>query len=404
MTLFVTSCGDYTIRPANVHDDPSDSPTYEPSTTIGGHDAPSPTPSHPAFSLPPGYGTPSPRPSTVPSPGTDPDCRVDEILEPSCGVWWGASPWRGNVYPLEEASGRRMDIVYTWHGVDQHELPNERERHLAAEGRFIHANVEARRFTRKGHPAVDYSDIIEGRFDDSLRSQARGVAELGAPVFITFDHEADANRRYNKRGTPREFVQAWRHIVDLYRDNGADNAIFVWNVTGWPHNFDRLPGLWPGNDYVDWISWEAYNMTGCELQPRWDHVLSFEEALAPMYEWVQTEGERHGIDPDKPVMIGEAGTVPIPGDPDATAQWYAEIPETLTKYERVRAVQIWDDMTAPTCDFRVLKNEAAREGFVEASRHDYLNIPDEAREAILEALELVDKLKGIGDDPRQERD
>ena len=29
---------------------------------------------------------------------------------------------------------------------------------------------------------------------------------------------------------------------------------------------------------------------------------------------------------------------------------------------------------------------------------------DEAREAILEALELVDKLKGIGDDPRQERD
>lgn len=316
-------------------------------------------------------------------------------MEPTCGVWWGASPHRGDVEPLEAAADRPLDIVYTWHGVDQHRVPTDRERALAEQGRFVHVNIEARRFNAQGHPAQSYSDIIAGRFDDSLRGQARRVADLDLPFFVTFDHEADAGKRYNTRGTPEEFVRAWRHIVDLYRDNGADNAVFVWNVTGWPANLDRLPGLWPGNDYVDWISWEAYNMTGCELQPRWDHVDTFEEALRPAYEWIQNEGPEHGIDPDKPVMIGEMGTVPIPGAPEATKEWYADIPEALQKYERIRAVKLWDGITAPTCDFRVLENRHATDGYLKASRDRYVNVPHQVREAVDDAMELADKARKL---------
>ncbi|QBI55822.1 glycoside hydrolase family 26 protein [Streptomonospora litoralis] len=305
-------------------------------------------------------------------------------------MWWGASPYRGDVRPLERATGRRLDIVYTWHGVDQHRVPTPKERRLAEQGRFIHANIEAKRFNVRGHPVQSYRDIIRGRFDDSLRSQARRVADLDLPFFVTFDHEADANKRYHTRGTPREFVRAWRHIVDIYRRNGADNAIFVWNVTGWEGNLHRLPSLWPGNDYVDWISWEAYNMTGCELQPHWDHVDTFEEALRPAYEWLQREGPEHGIDPGKPIMIGEMGTVPIPGDPQATREWYADIPETLRKYDRIRAVKLWDGITAPTCDFRVLRDRHAARGYLDAADDRYVNVPRQAREAIDEAMELAE--------------
>ncbi|MFC3517971.1 glycoside hydrolase family 26 protein [Streptomonospora nanhaiensis] len=317
---------------------------------------------------------------------------MSAIMEPSCAVWWGASPWEGDPRPLEKVTGRPMDIVYTWHGVDQHQVPTDREVALAREGRMLHANIEARRFEKPGHPDLSYRQIIEGELDDSLTAQARNIAELGMPFFVTFDHEADAKRRYNTRGTPEEFVAAWRHIVDLYRANGADNAIFVWNVTGWPDNLDRLPGLWPGNSYVDWISWEAYNMTGCELQPHWEHVESFEDALRPTYEWIQTEGEKHGIDPGKPVMIGEMGTVPL-RDPRATAAWYAEIPETLRKYERVRAVKLWDGMTAPTCDFRVLRDAHAAHGYSRAARDPYVNVPERAREAIEDALALAEQAR-----------
>ncbi|GAB3452371.1 hypothetical protein GCM10027570_30560 [Streptomonospora sediminis] len=300
--------------------------------------------------------------------------------------------------PLERAAKRPLDIVRTWHGVDQDRIPTSRERRLAAEGRFIHANIEAKKFNAEGKPAQSYSDIAGGRFDDSLRSQAQGVARLDAPFFVTFDHEADANKRYRTRGTPQEFVAAWRHIVDIYRRNGADNAIFVWNVTGWEANLDRLPGLWPGNDYVDWISWEAYNMTGCELQPSWDHVDTFEDALRPAYEWFQHQAPEHGIDPGKPVMIGEMGTVPIPGDPQATREWYADIPGTLRDYHRIRAVQLWDGITAPTCDFRVLRDQSATHGYLDAADNGYVNVPDQARKAVDEAM------KSAGDAHRQARE
>ena len=304
-------------------------------------------------------------------------CTVSDIMEPSCGVWWGASPYRDDIGPLESAVDRDMDIVYTWRGIDQANVPGERERRMVAEGRFVHTNIEARHFNRQGHPPIDYRDIIAGRFDESLRAQARGVAELGVPYFVTFDHEADGNQRYNNRGTPEEFVRSWRHIVDLYRQEGADNAIWVWNVTGWEGNLDRLPGLWPGNDHVDWISWEAYNMTDCDAMPHWDKVDSFEEALAPAYEWIQEEGPKHGIDPDKPVMIGEMGTTDI--GPRETLRWYADIPRVLREYERVRAVKVWDNKVSAGCDFRIGANRYARKGFEMAGRDPYVNLPDRVR-------------------------
>lgn len=309
--------------------------------------------------------------------GYEVECAVSEILEPSCGVWWGASPYEDRIEPLEEAVDRRMDIVYTWRGIDQENIPNERERKLIDEGRFVHSNIEARRFTRSGHPPVTYRSIIDGDFDRSLRSQARAIARLDTPYFLTFDHEADADKRYDERGAPEEFVRAWRHIVDLYREEGAGNAIWVWNVTGWEDNLDRLPGLWPGNDYVDWLSWEAYNMSGCDLHPNWTEPLSFEEALRPAYEWVQTEGPGHGIDPDKPVMIGEMGTTHM--GPRQTLEWYTEIPDVLRRYERVRAVKMWDNKVSSGCDFRIRADEHAQRGFEEAGRDPYVNLPEQVR-------------------------
>ena len=315
-----------------------------------------------------------------PSADTERRCTVSEILEPACGVWWGGSPHDNDLSRLEAAAGRTLDIVYTWRGIDQARIPGERERRLVAEGRLVHTNIEARRFTRPGHPDVSYRSVLDGEFDAVLRAQARAVAELGVPYFLTFDHEADANKRYNTRGTPQEFTRAWRHIVDLYEEEGADNAIWVWNVTGWEDNLGRLPGLWPGNEYVDWLSWEAYNMTGCDLMPHWDHIVSFEEAVRPAYEWIQNEGPRHGIDPTKPVMIGEMGTTFIGAR--ETVEWYTQVPKVLPEYERIRAVKVWDSKVSDGCDFRVSVNRYAEQGFETAGRDPYVNLPDRVRRLV----------------------
>ncbi|WP_017584053.1 glycoside hydrolase family 26 protein [Nocardiopsis valliformis] len=344
---------------AGVGDAPSDAATPAESQ---------PPESQPAHRSAPLLGMPSSR---------EIHCTVSDILEPSCGVWWGASPYGDDVRALESAVGRDMDIVYTWRGIDQPNVPGDRELRMIAEGRFVHTNIEARRFTRPGHPDISYRSIINGEFDSSLRSQARAIAELDVPYFVTFDHEADGKNRYNKRGTPAQFVRSWQHIVDLYRSEGADNVIWVWNVTGWPGNMNRLPGLWPGNNYVDWISWEAYNMTGCDKMNNWTHVDSFEDALAPTYEWIQEEGPKHGIDPTKPVMIGEMGTTNI--GPRETLKWYTDVPDVLKRYERVRAVKLWDSKVGDGCDFRIQANEYARRGFELAGQDPYVNLPERVR-------------------------
>jgi hypothetical protein len=111
--------------------------------------------------------------------------------------------------------------------------------------------------------------------------------------------------------------------------------------------------------------------------PNWRHVDSFEDALRPAYEWIQNEGPKHGIDATKPVMIGEMGTTDI--GPRETLKWYTDVPDTLKRYERVRAVKLWDSKVGDGCDFRIQTNEYARRGFELAGQDPYVHLPERVR-------------------------
>ena len=57
---------------------------------------------------------------------------------------------------------------------------------------------------------------------------------------------------------PGEFVAAWRHVVDIFRAQGATNVTWVWcpNIVG-PKS--QLTGLYPGDNYTDWVCMDGYN-------------------------------------------------------------------------------------------------------------------------------------------------
>jgi beta-mannanase len=63
---------------------------------------------------------------------------------------------------------------------------------------------------------------------------------------------------YSFGENPADFVAAWRRVVDIFRAEGASNALFVWN----PNCEDIGPHHWteyyPGNDYVDWVAIDLY--------------------------------------------------------------------------------------------------------------------------------------------------
>lgn len=303
------------------------------------------------------------------SPGRK-SCHTTRLLVPTCGAWWGVSPDGDSLATLEHRTHRKFDLVQLWHGIDQGDIPKPKEKALATSGHLLHYNIAARRFGGGGR--VSYAAIARGRFDSTLTAQARHFAGFGRRVFVTFDHEADAKTR-RQSGSPRQFAAAWRHVHDTYRRAGAENVVWVWVVTGYPGNFGKLAQLYPGNRYVDWVSWEDEDTGRCtrgNRSPQFSR--SFEDGLRPMVDWLKTTGAKAGIDRHKPYMITGMGTILYPGDPRASARWYRAVPRVLRKYPQVKAVQLWDN-AAGRCDFRVTSHGSVTAAFAGAGHDPYVN-------------------------------
>jgi mannan endo-1,4-beta-mannosidase len=104
------------------------------------------------------------------------------------------------------------------------------------------------------------ASIAAGEEDAFLDSYAQAVKSFGHPVIISFGHEMNGNW-YPWGWThtqPAVFVQAWRHIVDVFRQNGADNVTWVWTVNSVNPTEGPLADYWPGDSYVDWVAFDAY--------------------------------------------------------------------------------------------------------------------------------------------------
>ena len=293
-------------------------------------------------------------PSTGLSTHPTDSCPASTDLVPSCGrVLWGLATRPQSLPALsavEDSVGRAFDIVYNYHDIND-VIPTETEVSEVQQGRTLHLAIAARIYGATPD-TVTYADIASGKYDAGLERQAAGVASLEVPVFMTFDQEANQHDKLGPRGTAADFRAAWRHIHALYVQAGATNAVWVWVMTGAVENLTRAGRLWPGNDVVDWISWNVYNQSGCgsgHVTP--SMYASFETAMKPFYTFIHTQGPSLGIDANKPMMISETGSVTYADDPRRTALWYATIPATVKKYPQIKAVTLWDSKTSDACDY-----------------------------------------------------
>lgn len=293
-------------------------------------------------------------------------CKADDS---SCTVLWGVAVPDGSaraVKHVESALGAKFNFVYSYHDIND-EVPSSDDKEIVAAGHGLHISIIPRDFALADKNTVLWKDVAAGRYDTNLMQQARGVAGLPGRVFVTFDHEPDQAAKV-ARGTPHDYIAAWRHVHDLYERAGAKNVTWVWVMMGWKPAFSRAGKLWPGNKYVDWISWEVYNHSGCFQGTAGSaNEESFRVGVETAYEWFHHSGKEYGINPDKPMMISESGTVLYPGDPQRTAKWYAEVPSVLSKYPQIRAVTLFDNHV-DTCDYQFQKQPAALDAVSKAMR------------------------------------
>ncbi len=301
-------------------------------------------------------------------------CSVGAKLVPSCGVLWGiyttrvaGQGWATPFLDIEQSIGRRLDLVKRYHDWSNAggsgQFPDRYETQLGADGSRVLYFAWTSNIWSQGTFA-SWGDIADGVYDESvILPEAARIKAWGQPVFLDFDHEMDGRTR-TANGTPAEYVAAYRHIREVMAAAGADNIIWAWVPTGTMANTARIKAMYPGDAYVDWVGYDPYNFYDCNGSS-WETPY---ESLAPFYTWLANNGMG-----DKPVLLGEYGSVPDSSDPQRVADWYTGVSDALAQMPRIKAVIQWNSSTSSTCDFRVTGSPEAMSGFRSASLDPYIN-------------------------------
>jgi hypothetical protein len=152
---------------------------------------------------------------------------------------------------------------------------------------------------------ISFAGIVDGDFDHYLKSLATDVASYGARtgqgVIIGFGHEM--NGRWFSWGyehvAPSLFVAAWRHVVSVFRQQGADDVTWLWtvNIIDVRNKIPSPVAWWPGSSYVTWVGIDGYY-----LKPSW----SFASLFGPTINAVR----KLTLDP---ILISETGASPAVG-------------------------------------------------------------------------------------------
>ena len=155
-------------------------------------------------------------------------------------------------------------------------------------------------------------EFVAGKHDAQIKEWALGLKSIGEPIFVRPLNEMNGDwdpwcAWFFGKDTDL-YIAAWRHIVDIFRENGADNVLFVWN----PHDRSYPDFTWnnphlyyPGDDYVDWVGLTGYNNGTSHAADVWRE---FDEIYRPLYDDYL---RRY---PDKPFMITEFASNEVGGD------------------------------------------------------------------------------------------
>lgn len=220
-------------------------------------------------------------------------------------------------------------------------------------------NAQMRKYSLK--------NIVAGNFDAYIRTWARQIKAMGHPIMLRPMHELNCSTSLSDVSygqswcaslkdidgsvinEPQDTINAWRHIVDIFREEGAYNVAWVWSVLSWPSipyggtNSISLSSIYPGDDYVDWIGIECYNQNFLPLP---------EACNSNDIQGIYREALPLSVNP-KPLMMAEMGAIEDIINPNAKPEWiknalsFDRTQSIPFKYPEIKAIFYWNDGRDP---------------------------------------------------------
>lgn len=212
-------------------------------------------------------------------------------------------------------------------------------------------------------PVYTLQRFIDGDFDNDLRKWAQDAKRVGIPLMVEFGTEVNGdwfpwsgalNGESETEGYgdptlpdgPERFRDAYRHIIDLFREEGVNNITWAFHIfadedsgpdsISNPNNnqsWNDIANYYPGNDYIDWIGASVYG--SFERGTEWS---SFTDILDDVYPKLTA------LSPNKPIAVFEFGVIEDPSKGNKSA-WIQNALESVEneRYPRIKGISYWHE-------------------------------------------------------------
>jgi hypothetical protein len=291
------------------------------------------------------------------------------LLAPAQGALFGLhtipdqsakDPTGMGIVKREQQLGRILDVDNHYYTCDA-PVPTFRETWDISQGRIPLVSWGR---------SCDKAAVANGSMDAGLGKVADGLKALGAPFFLRWSWEGDANYNQNTSHSAAIYIAAWRHLHDVFAAHGATNAVWVWcpvslNFYPPPRGLAPAKDYYPGDDVVDWICADGYVWApGLASSNRYE---PFQEVFQAFYDWAAPH--------NKPLMIGETGAQE--NNPGDKANWYTAMHQSITQhYPLIRAFLYFDVVGATNAnyDWRIDTSAESLAAFKTMANDPYFNV------------------------------
>jgi beta-mannanase len=290
--------------------------------------------------------------SSTTTSGTPGHCAVNAKLVPSCGELWGVAPGAFTdqkrtdaLIDFEKTVGKTQDIFHAYHK-DGELFPTADERAIATDPAHPRLLLE----NWKPSTSANWAQIANGAADGNIDNLAAYIkSTFHQPFFLTVWHEPenDVNMTAGSGMTAKDFHDMFRHTVLRLRADGVTNAVTVANFQSYPaySATDWWSDLYPGDDVVDWVAEDAYNMgdvAGGKASGDFAATVN-----KPKASWTGFYNWAHTNHPDKPVMLAEWGVFDRSDSPGRQAWYFNDVRTNLAEFPQLKAMVYFDSPTAP---------------------------------------------------------
>ena len=212
-------------------------------------------------------------------------------------------------------------------------------------------------------------NFTRGDFDADLRRWADELRDYGHPVLFRPFCEMNGDWTYWSGSTNgnslSDFVPAWRHVYDIFVQEGATNVQFVWSPNRDGSVGDAINtfnNYYPGDDYLDYIGFSGYNWGTLYTSPPCSWDSTWQDPVAVFGDSYDVMTARS----NKPIIISEMASPEQGGD---KAAWITDFFHLLpTRFPRIVSITWFNLSHREEChttdtDWRIQSSPAAQAAF-----------------------------------------